>query len=105
MILSLIWLTVSIPFIYSSQQQLAQNVAFHVDDPALGGSDEETTNPLSNTTEEKNPNSNSFSEEYLHDNHTSDGFFMTALLIHNCENVAEYVAFHGELLVPPPDQA
>lgn len=67
---------------------------------------EEEANPLGNTTEEKAPNSlSSFSEEYLHDNHRSEYFFLIASQFHKCENANTYVAFHGELLVPPPNRA
>ncbi len=67
--------------------------------------EEETANPFGNTTEEKAPSSTSFSEEYLHDHHTTDYFFSTVLQYHKCENAGTYIAFHGELLVPPPNVA
>jgi hypothetical protein len=106
MILALLWLTVSLPFVYeANQQQVGQS---HVDNSGgpLSGSEEESSNPFGNNTEEKNPNSsNSFSEEYLHDHHASDHFFSIAERFHKCENADTYVAFHGELLVPPPNIA
>ena len=60
-------------------------------------------NPFGNTTEEKAPVSNSFSEEYLHDHHSTDCFFSIVLQYHKCENADTYHAYHGELLVPPPN--
>ncbi len=105
MILALLWLTVSAPFIYASQQEFAkQNQTAKADFPVSGN--EEENNPFGANTEEKAPStSNSFSEEYLHDNHKAEYFFSIASQYHKCENAGTYVAFHGELLVPPPNVA
>jgi hypothetical protein len=62
-------------------------------------------NPLGNASEEKAPTTTSFSEEYLHDHYMTDHFFSIALQYHKCENAGTYNAFHGELLVPPPNAA
>jgi hypothetical protein len=102
MILALLWLTVSIPFVYENQQQQALHNQMANPDSPLSGNEEET-NPFSNTTEEKTPSSTSFSEEYLHDHHIEDHFFSIAPTRYKCENADTYIAFHGELLVPPPD--
>jgi hypothetical protein len=102
MIAALLWLTVSLPFVYESQQKLnpVQNNA-----SPLAGNEEEAANPYGNSTEEKAPSSSSFSEEYLHDHHKSDYFFSISSQYHKGENDGTYIAFHGELLVPPPNQA
>ncbi|MET0393728.1 MAG: hypothetical protein ABW019_11335 [Chitinophagaceae bacterium] len=106
MILALCWLTISIPFVYASQQALAKQGRMAAQQAPLSDNDEETTNPFGNNTEEKAPTgSNSLSEEYLHDCHTTDYFFPVIASYHKCENAGTYVAFHGELDVPPPDQA
>ena len=84
MVLALLWLTVSTPFVFASQQRLAEH-------------------KKANTTEEKNPSSTSLSEEFLHDHYTADHFFSIASQYHKCENADTYNAFHGELLVPPPN--
>lgn len=107
MMLVLLWLTVSTPFVNSFQQQVAaqekaeeqktRGACTDKDDPAA-------CNPFANTTEEKTESSSiTFSEEYLHDHfeliHTLDD-----LLKHdNCDHSALYIAFHGELLSPPPE--
>jgi hypothetical protein len=70
----------------------------------LAGTEEEAANPFGNTTEEKAPSS-SFSEEFLHDHHKADYFFSIVSQYHNSENDGTYVAYHGELLVPPPNAA
>ena len=103
MILALLWLTVSAPFVFASQQHLAKYEKSAAANSSADNNEEESTNPLTNTTEEKAPSSSSFSEEYLHDHHTTDFFFSIALQFHKCENADEYVAYHGELLVPPPN--
>lgn len=103
MIMALLWLTVSLPFVYANQQELARQGQVSTSSP-LAGTEEEAANPFGSNTEEKAPNSgNSFSEEYLHDHHKSDYFFTIASQFHKCENAGTYIAFHGELLVPPPN--
>jgi hypothetical protein len=104
MILALLWLTISLPFVYASQQEFAKQEQLSNTGFPISGNEEEA-NPFGNS-EEKAPNSSSsFSEEYLHDHHKSDYFFSIVMQHHKCENAEIYVAFHGELLVPPPNQA
>lgn len=106
MIMALLWLTISTPFVYNAQQKQAEQhgkIISH--SPLADSSEEEDANPFGNNTEEKNSNSsNSFSEEYLHDHH-SDEYFLSAISqFYKCENSDAYVAYHGELDVPPPDE-
>lgn len=106
MILALLWLTISAPFVFASQQELAKQEKNSKACSPLAGNEEESTNPFGNTTEEKAPSgSSSFSEEFLHDHHLTDHFFSIALQYHKCDNAGTYIAFHGELLVPPPNAA
>jgi hypothetical protein len=104
MILALLWLTVSTPFVYASQQELAKHTKL-VTQSSNCSNEEESANPFGNSTEEKAPSGSSLSEEYLHDHHTTDHFFSIVTQFHKCENAGTYVAFHGELLVPPPNAA
>ncbi len=90
MILALLWLTMSAPFVNAGQQLQAKYNTADTGSP-LAGTEEEAANPFGNTTEEKAPGT-SFSEEFLHDHHKA-------------ENTDLYTAFHGELLVPPPNIA
>jgi hypothetical protein len=99
MMMALLWLTVSIPFVYASQQKTAEH------SKQANAGNEEESNPFSNTTEEKTPSNASVSEEYLHDHPSSDCFFLTISQAYNCEDDGTYIAFHGELLVPPPNAA
>lgn len=103
MILALVWLTVSAPFVYAAQQELAKHQKIEKAGSPLAGNEEESSNPFGNTTEEKAPNSTSLSEEYIHNNHRIYFFFSIATQYHKCENADIYIAFHGELLVPPPN--
>lgn len=105
MILALLWLTVSTPFVYDNQQKQSQQAKMFSSQSSPIDNSEEESNPFSNTTEEKNPNSNAATEEYLHSHHIVDHFFFIASQNYKCEDAGTYIAFHGELLVPPPDVA
>lgn len=55
LIMALLWLTISLPFVYSSQQELAkQNKAIN-DGSSRCNSEEEAASCFGNTTEEKAP--------------------------------------------------
>ena len=103
MILTLMWLTVSTPFVYASQQELAKQHKMEKADSPLAGNEEETSKPSGNNTEEKTPSNTSLSEEFLHHNHKDDYFFSISLQYQKSDNAGTYIAFHGELLVPPPN--
>ena len=105
MIVALAWLTISAPFVFENEKKIAeQNHEAPADLPFAGTEDE--ANPFNGSTEEKAPKTlNSVSEEYLHDSHRSLYLFSAASQFHKCENASIYVAYHGELLVPPPNQA
>lgn len=106
MILALLWLTVSAPFVYASQQELAKQNKVASSSSDLGNTEEEAGNSLGNTTEEKKSSgSNSASEEYLHNHHTDDHFISPISQFHKSENAGVYNAFHGEVHVPPPNVA
>ena len=107
MIVALTWLTISAPFVFENQKQLAKMSKMSFDQSPLTGSEEENGNPLgNNSTEEKGPKLlNTFSEEYLHDHYRSDHLFSLALQYHKLENAGIYIAYHGEPLVPPPNVA
>ncbi len=102
MILALLWLTVSTPFVFAAKQKLAK--ADKIENISSIPEDETETAPLGNNTEEKVPSSTSLSEEFLHDNHHDRPSFIAEELKHTgAGNAGTYEAFHGELLVPPPN--
>lgn len=66
--------------------------------------EKDTDNPFSGTTEEKSSsNSNSIVEEYLHDTHSSEHYIAVPSREYKVEHASIYIAFHGELISPPPD--
>ncbi len=103
MIWSLIWLTISLPYIYESQQKMAkENSSMICDSSVADSNEEESAGPVG--AEEKNPGSNtSISEEYLNHSHIDEHFFSSASKSYKCINSGVYIAYHGELDVPPPD--
>ncbi|MBS1607179.1 MAG: hypothetical protein JSS70_00030 [Bacteroidetes bacterium] len=104
MLLTLFWLTLSIPFVYKAQQQIVKEKIAAAQDKSTN--DEESSgNPLSNTNEEKSSNSfNTLSEEYLH-HHTSEELSHYRISTNHLHHAQEstYIAFHGEMLCPPPN--
>jgi hypothetical protein len=104
MLLTLFWLTLSIPFVYKAQQQIAkEKIAASQDQSA--NEEESAGNPLTNTNEEKSGNSfNTLSEEYLH-HHCSEELNYSKEITNHLHHAQEstYIAFHGEMLCPPPN--
>jgi hypothetical protein len=95
MMLALVWLTVSTPFVYAAQQQAkCINTAQSADD---------NTNPFANTTEEKTENGGNTLSEYLHDMHQHLPYVAVAEKHSKCHPSDLYYAFHPELISPPPE--
>lgn len=106
LMMTLLWLTVSTPFVLSVQQKLAkQQKAFSINSSASDNQNENSDENGSNSVEEKAPVSSNLSEEFLHAHHATHIFFTVVSLYHKLENAGTYIAFHGELLVPPPNVA
>jgi hypothetical protein len=106
MILSLIWLTISLPYTYAAQQKLAkEKIGMANEAKGLPGDENnaDENNPFANTTEEKAPTNVNLTEEYLH--HQDEPLpFSTDKLSHSHHHSYDvYIAFYGELLSPPPD--
>ncbi len=104
MILALMFLTVSAAFTTAPPTVVKKDKIENSQSSDTNNSSEEESNN-NNTTEEKVPTANSFSEEYLHSSHQTHYFFTIISTFHKCENADTYVAYHGELLVPPPNNA
>lgn len=104
MILTLVWLTVSLPFVNGAQQQATEQSSSAKADNPLNSDEEDNNNPFANTTEEKTSNGfNTLSEEYLHDPHSFDHYVIVPSVEYKLQHVSTYIAFHGELISPPPD--
>ena len=69
----------------------------------LSPDEEGATNPFGNNTEKSPTDNGSFSEEYIHTASKIEYFFSLALQFYHCEKSGIYIAFHGEILVPPPN--
>jgi hypothetical protein len=103
MIFALLWLTISTPFAYASYQEHIKHDKLTKSASSSTGDEDESTNPFGNNTEEKMPNENiSLSEEYIHSNNKIEYFSLIIPKFYNCEKTSIYIAFHGEILVPPP---
>lgn len=105
MVALLAWLTISSPFVYASQQEQASHGKITHSCTTNGGNEEESSNPFGSNTEEKAPGSSSLSEEFLHSYHAISHFYTEISQYHKSENADAYIAFHGELLVPPPNRS
>jgi hypothetical protein len=99
MFFALVWLTVSLPYVYSFQKELAkqESRSAPVDSPV----ENEESNPLTNTTEEKAPSS--ISEEWLHHTDEHNYIFSYKLSHDHRHSYDVYVAYHGEVQCPPPN--
>jgi hypothetical protein len=104
MIVTLLWLTVSTPFVFAARQEITK-IDKSVSAEMPVADNEEEANPFGNTTEEKAPGSINLAEEFLHDHHIAECFFSVVSKYHKSESASTYIAFHGELLVPPPNAA
>jgi len=105
MILALVWLTVSTPFVCAFKQEMAKQAKMENTQPDLAA-EEDNSNPLGNNTEEKTASSpTSITEEYLHHAESTHFFLSQSAKFYKCSNAGTYTAFHGELLVPPPNVA
>src|SRR5688500_2907452 len=82
MILALLWLTVSLPFAYASQQELAGKSSIENNHSAFPTSEEESCNPFSGCEEKAPTNGSQVSEEFLHDHHKSEHLFTIVSTFH-----------------------
>ena len=98
LIVTLICLTVSTPFIVSVQQNTT------ADDISLTwpSGDGDSTDSSNN---EKAPSGANFAEEYLNENHFSHYLTTAKTRKQILENSGTYIAYYGELHAPPPNAA
>ncbi len=97
--LTLSWLTVSLPFVSNSKETLkSYGTETQQQNP-------ETEDPFANSTEEKTPTNVSVSEEYLHEQHTPEHYLDELSREYMTEQASLYISFYGKLISPPPDAA
>ncbi|RYY55464.1 MAG: hypothetical protein EOO09_10295 [Chitinophagaceae bacterium] len=109
MMLALLWLTISAPFVFAGRQKIAaekkiSQLAKQQQEEDTSESKQSSCNPFGNNTEEKAPSTVNLTEEYLH--HSDDLFHAVELFLshHPAPSADEYISFHGEMLCPPPNQ-
>lgn len=95
MIATLLWLTVSTPFVYSAKQRMEKQM--HHDANA-----ETEDSPLTNVNEEKSENTIILSE-FLHEGMDIEQPSMFLAKHFKCYPSDVYFAFHPELVSPPPE--
>lgn len=97
MVMALLWLTVSTPFLYAAQQVCLES-------PGDVNENQSENLPFSNNTEEKSESSVSSISEYLHEMHLHDILSSLTVKLYKCHPSDLYFAFHPELISPPPEQ-
>jgi hypothetical protein len=95
MMVVLLWLTISTPYVYAAQQiqkqQQKQQKPY------------QNNNPFSNTTEEKNENGVNTLSEYLHDFQLIEQSVTLVKKFYKCYPSNLYIEYHPELVSPPPE--
>ena len=99
MLLALAWLTISLPFVYAQQQAQKETVQKQMEAAAS----DDDSNSVSNPTEEKSANGVNTLSEYLHESHHSELLSSLVVKYYKCHSADPYIAFHPELICPPPD--
>ena len=99
MLLALAWLTVSLPYVNEAQMKYKQTSQQKEKD----ASGQEKDDPFSNTTEEKNESGGNTLAEYLHDMHLFEHHFTLLKTYYKCHPSDLYLAYHPELVIPPPE--
>lgn len=97
MIVTLLWLTISTPFVYDAQQSLKKEIE------KQSKPTKDNTNPFSNTTEEKNESSVNTLSEYLHEPPCIEKNFITLIRLYKSYPSCIYFEYHPELISPPPE--
>jgi len=105
MMMTMLWLTVSLPFI--SESRIACNIGCKssLSDNLMDTQGDDTGFSQTGASEEKESEaSDNYNEEYLHhfDGGALPGSTSGKTTMHDLAQNA-YCAFHGELLVPPPN--
>lgn len=96
MIMALLWLTVSTPFVYNAQQVLKKEI------PKQSGKAGDN-NPFSSTNEEKNESSVNTLSEYLHEPPSMENNFIILTRLYKRYPSDIIYQHHPELLSPPPE--
>ena len=99
MMLTLLWLTVSTPFVYAAQMNKGKIEKQQCEK----STEEDCDNSFGNTTEEKSEKGLNTLSEYLHDFHLHEAAFISIVKVYKCHPSDLYFAFHPDLFSPPPE--
>lgn len=103
LVVILTWLTVSMPFVLDMKLKLQKAQVANNTSSAPAGKSSALNNLLAIPSEEKTETvSDSFSE-YLHHAEAENHSLHIPVVYHFSPSTALYIAFHGELLTPPPN--
>ncbi|HRP31445.1 MAG TPA: hypothetical protein PKV73_06120 [Agriterribacter sp.] len=97
MVLTLLWLTISTPFVFEARQNLGRTHSSAASCPVP----DENTNPFSGLNEEKS--SEISISEYLHDAADLVAAHGIEITYTDTHGAGIYIAFYGELISPPPE--
>ncbi len=100
--LSLLWLTVSLPFVYEATELLKLTSDAGTLTRATQEQDNLPDNPLATTTEEKTESSINVLEEFIHHSHDSHHCGLDKLDHGYHDPASLYLNFAGEIHLPPP---
>jgi hypothetical protein len=95
--LLLAWLTVCLPYVNESQ-----NAAKAAVEKTEKKATADNGNPLTNTNEEKSEGGPATLNEYLHEAHAMDHHFTFVSTFYKCHPSGLYLAYHPDLIIPPP---
>lgn len=102
---TLLWLIASPLFAFACQQESAkQQKILSASSAAPTGDNNENEGASSNGLEEKMPSVTNLSEEFIYEYKSNYFYLIIVLTYYKQENADSYIAFHGELLVPPPNK-
>src|SRR5438067_10513209 len=96
MIVTLLWLSVSAPFV-SADQKIKKEVT------EKKATDKNDNNPYSNTNEEKSETGVNTLSEYLHEVTHLEHPYTIVQQFYKCHSTDLYFAYHPELISPPPE--
>lgn len=99
MLFLLAWLTVCLPYVSKSQQAVNHQLENTTED--IPESDN-SNSPLTDTNEEKTE-STSLLSEYLHHLVVIEHTFEAIASFRKCRPSALYLAYHPEMVIPPPE--
>jgi hypothetical protein len=98
MLAMLTWLTVCLPFVNESQKYAGVQA-----EQTSGETKADSNNPLTSTNEEKSESGSSLLSEYLHEIPVADHHFIPLMSFFKGHPSDLYIAYHPELLIPPPE--